>query len=194
MSGYGGKIVQQGWKEFVLFVDESDSGFQISWKGRRDQPWISSCLVRASARLSWGSILINSCCYLIMPHQLLIDHPYSQCPIIWFLLLFFTFSFGVTSSVIFKTVIFLINVWLQVMHESFISNLFTHSRNYLSSVLIQELFLTWDHDDLSQRAKVSAVLDHIFTPNVRFISIVGGISSLFYSMDCTPAVPFCWPP
>lgn len=189
MSGYRGKIVQQGWKEFVLFVDESVIGFQISWKGKRDQPWISSCLVRTSARLSRGSILINSCCYVIMPHQLLIDHPCSQCPITWFLLLFFTFSFGVTSSVI-----FLIYVWLQVMHESFISNLFTHSRNYLSSVLIQELFLTWDHDDLSQRAKVSAVLDHIITPNVRFISIVGGISSLFYSMDCTPAVPFCWSP
>jgi len=27
-------------------------------------------------------------------------------------------------------------------------------RNYLSSVLIQEIFLTLDHDDLSQRAKV----------------------------------------
>ncbi|CAN6689056.1 unnamed protein product [Malus baccata var. baccata] len=31
-------------------------------------------------------------------------------------------------------------------------------RNYLSSVLIQELFLTWDHDDLSLRAKAARVL------------------------------------
>ncbi|XP_058182461.1 guanine nucleotide exchange factor SPIKE 1 isoform X2 [Rhododendron vialii] len=31
-------------------------------------------------------------------------------------------------------------------------------RNYLSSVLIQELFLTWDHDDLSQRAKAARIL------------------------------------
>lgn len=31
-------------------------------------------------------------------------------------------------------------------------------RNYLSSVLIQELFLTWDHDDLSQRAKAARML------------------------------------
>ncbi|KAE9450766.1 hypothetical protein C3L33_17334, partial [Rhododendron williamsianum] len=30
--------------------------------------------------------------------------------------------------------------------------------NYLSSVLIQELFLTWDHDDLSQRAKAARIL------------------------------------
>ncbi|KAB1216896.1 Dedicator of cytokinesis protein 8 [Morella rubra] len=30
--------------------------------------------------------------------------------------------------------------------------------NYLSSVLIQELFLTWDHDDLSLRAKAARVL------------------------------------
>ena len=27
-------------------------------------------------------------------------------------------------------------------------------RNYLSSVLVQELFMSWDHDDLAQRAKV----------------------------------------
>ncbi|WCJ32880.1 guanyl-nucleotide exchange factors GTPase binding GTP binding [Euphorbia peplus] len=31
-------------------------------------------------------------------------------------------------------------------------------RNYLSSVLIQELFLTWDHDDLSQRSKAARML------------------------------------
>ncbi|XP_058079715.1 guanine nucleotide exchange factor SPIKE 1 isoform X2 [Magnolia sinica] len=31
-------------------------------------------------------------------------------------------------------------------------------RNYLSSVLIQELFLTWDHDDLSLRTKASRIL------------------------------------
>ncbi|KAL4203111.1 hypothetical protein AMTRI_Chr01g102360 [Amborella trichopoda] len=31
-------------------------------------------------------------------------------------------------------------------------------RNYLSSVLIQELFLTWDHDDLSQRSKAARIL------------------------------------
>ncbi|KAK6251657.1 hypothetical protein QUC31_013377 [Theobroma cacao] len=31
-------------------------------------------------------------------------------------------------------------------------------RNYLSSVLIQEIFLTWDHDDLSQRAKAARIL------------------------------------
>ncbi|KAL5808377.1 hypothetical protein ACOSQ3_029068 [Xanthoceras sorbifolium] len=31
-------------------------------------------------------------------------------------------------------------------------------RNYLSSVLIQELFLTWDHDDLSQRVKAARIL------------------------------------
>lgn len=31
-------------------------------------------------------------------------------------------------------------------------------RNYLSSVLIQELFLTWDHDDLTQRAKAARIL------------------------------------
>ncbi|KAF8395959.1 hypothetical protein HHK36_017570 [Tetracentron sinense] len=31
-------------------------------------------------------------------------------------------------------------------------------RNYLSSILIQELFLTWDHDDLSQRAKAARIL------------------------------------
>ncbi|KAB2601883.1 dedicator of cytokinesis protein 7 [Pyrus ussuriensis x Pyrus communis] len=31
-------------------------------------------------------------------------------------------------------------------------------RNYLSSVLIQELFLTWDHDDLSLRAKAARIL------------------------------------
>ncbi|XP_050368047.1 guanine nucleotide exchange factor SPIKE 1 isoform X2 [Argentina anserina] len=31
-------------------------------------------------------------------------------------------------------------------------------RNYLSSVLIQELFLTWDHDDLALRAKAARVL------------------------------------
>ncbi|KAK4765865.1 hypothetical protein SAY87_007507 [Trapa incisa] len=31
-------------------------------------------------------------------------------------------------------------------------------RNYLSSVLIQEIFLTWDHDDLSQRAKAARML------------------------------------
>ncbi|CAN6458196.1 unnamed protein product [Victoria cruziana] len=31
-------------------------------------------------------------------------------------------------------------------------------RNYLSSVLIQELFLTWDHEDLSQRAKAARML------------------------------------
>uniref|UniRef100_A0A1D1YUR9 Dedicator of cytokinesis protein 11 n=1 Tax=Anthurium amnicola TaxID=1678845 RepID=A0A1D1YUR9_9ARAE len=31
-------------------------------------------------------------------------------------------------------------------------------RNYLSSVLIHELFLTWDHDDLSQRAKAARIL------------------------------------
>lgn len=31
-------------------------------------------------------------------------------------------------------------------------------RNYLSSVLIQELFLTWDHDDVAQRAKAARIL------------------------------------
>ncbi|CAA6654525.1 unnamed protein product [Spirodela intermedia] len=31
-------------------------------------------------------------------------------------------------------------------------------RNYLSSVLIHELFLTWDHDDLTQRAKAARIL------------------------------------
>lgn len=31
-------------------------------------------------------------------------------------------------------------------------------RNYLSSVLIQELFLTWDHDDLSLRGKAARIL------------------------------------
>ncbi|XP_022885410.1 guanine nucleotide exchange factor SPIKE 1 [Olea europaea var. sylvestris] len=31
-------------------------------------------------------------------------------------------------------------------------------RNYLSSVLIQEIFLTWDHDDLSMRAKAARTL------------------------------------
>lgn len=31
-------------------------------------------------------------------------------------------------------------------------------RNYLSSILIQELFLTWDHDDLSQRSKAARIL------------------------------------
>ncbi|KAI9086909.1 hypothetical protein K1719_031070 [Acacia pycnantha] len=31
-------------------------------------------------------------------------------------------------------------------------------RNYLSSVLIQELFLTWDHEDLSLRAKAARIL------------------------------------
>ncbi|GKV44511.1 hypothetical protein SLEP1_g51687 [Rubroshorea leprosula] len=31
-------------------------------------------------------------------------------------------------------------------------------RNYLSSVLIQELFFTWDHDDLAQRAKAARIL------------------------------------
>ncbi|KAL5730695.1 MAP kinase Spk1 [Ranunculus cassubicifolius] len=31
-------------------------------------------------------------------------------------------------------------------------------RNYLSSVLIQELFLTWDHDDVTQRAKAARIL------------------------------------
>ncbi|KAI6674336.1 hypothetical protein NL676_002242 [Syzygium grande] len=31
-------------------------------------------------------------------------------------------------------------------------------RNYLSSVLIQEIFLSWDHDDLSQRAKAARIL------------------------------------
>nr|XP_027118067.1 guanine nucleotide exchange factor SPIKE 1 isoform X2 [Coffea arabica] len=31
-------------------------------------------------------------------------------------------------------------------------------RNYLSSVLIQEIFLTWDHDDLSMRAKAARIL------------------------------------
>ncbi|KAK1318522.1 hypothetical protein QJS10_CPB04g00652 [Acorus calamus] len=31
-------------------------------------------------------------------------------------------------------------------------------RNYLSSVLIQELFFTWDHDDLSQRVKAARIL------------------------------------
>ncbi|ONI11890.1 hypothetical protein PRUPE_4G132800 [Prunus persica] len=31
-------------------------------------------------------------------------------------------------------------------------------RNYLSSVLIQELFLTWDHDDLSLRSKAARIL------------------------------------
>lgn len=38
---------------------------------------------------------------------------------------------------------------------------FSLCRNYLSSVLIQEIFLTWDHDDLSMRAKVSAKLHEI---------------------------------
>lgn len=27
-------------------------------------------------------------------------------------------------------------------------------RNYLASVLMQEVFMTWDHEDLNQRAKV----------------------------------------
>ncbi|XP_050203350.1 guanine nucleotide exchange factor SPIKE 1 [Mercurialis annua] len=31
-------------------------------------------------------------------------------------------------------------------------------RNYLSSILIQELFITWDHDDLSQRSKAARML------------------------------------
>ncbi|KAG8363226.1 hypothetical protein BUALT_Bualt19G0000100 [Buddleja alternifolia] len=31
-------------------------------------------------------------------------------------------------------------------------------RNYLSSVLIQEIFLTWDHEDLSMRAKAARML------------------------------------
>ncbi|XP_047310694.1 guanine nucleotide exchange factor SPIKE 1 [Impatiens glandulifera] len=31
-------------------------------------------------------------------------------------------------------------------------------RNYLSSILIQELFLTWDHDDLTQRTKAARIL------------------------------------
>lgn len=31
-------------------------------------------------------------------------------------------------------------------------------RNYLASVLIQELFLTWDHDELSQRSKAARIL------------------------------------
>ncbi|PKA58555.1 hypothetical protein AXF42_Ash008842 [Apostasia shenzhenica] len=31
-------------------------------------------------------------------------------------------------------------------------------RNYLASLLIQEIFLTWDHDDLSQRAKAARIL------------------------------------
>ncbi|KAI4319269.1 hypothetical protein MLD38_032891 [Melastoma candidum] len=31
-------------------------------------------------------------------------------------------------------------------------------RNYLSSMLIQEIFLSWDHDDLSQRAKAARIL------------------------------------
>ncbi|KAJ4832808.1 MAP kinase Spk1 [Turnera subulata] len=31
-------------------------------------------------------------------------------------------------------------------------------RNYLSSVLVQEIFLTWDHDDLSQRSKAARIL------------------------------------
>ncbi|KAF5477312.1 hypothetical protein F2P56_003961 [Juglans regia] len=31
-------------------------------------------------------------------------------------------------------------------------------RNYLSSVLIQELFLTWDHEDLSLRAKAARII------------------------------------
>ncbi|KAK4490505.1 hypothetical protein RD792_001185 [Penstemon davidsonii] len=31
-------------------------------------------------------------------------------------------------------------------------------RNYLSSVLIQEIFLTWDHEDLSMRAKAARIL------------------------------------
>ncbi|XP_049377998.1 guanine nucleotide exchange factor SPIKE 1 [Solanum stenotomum] len=31
-------------------------------------------------------------------------------------------------------------------------------RNYLSSILIQEIFLTWDHDDLSMRAKAARIL------------------------------------
>ncbi|KAK9092609.1 hypothetical protein Syun_027520 [Stephania yunnanensis] len=39
----------------------------------------------------------------------------------------------------------------------------SEKRNYLSSVLIQELFLTWDHDDLSQRAKYS----NLGSPDVR---------------------------
>eukprot|EP00250_Pteridium_aquilinum_P019527 c24469_g1_i1 orf=329-5872(-) len=31
-------------------------------------------------------------------------------------------------------------------------------RNYLSSVLVQELFMTWDHDDLAQRVKAARIL------------------------------------
>ncbi|XP_031129234.1 guanine nucleotide exchange factor SPIKE 1 isoform X1 [Ipomoea triloba] len=31
-------------------------------------------------------------------------------------------------------------------------------RNYLSSILIQEIFLTWDHEDLSMRAKAARIL------------------------------------
>lgn len=46
--------------------------------------------------------------------------------------------------------------------------LHTCYRNYLSSVLIQELFVTWDHEDLSLRAKVSLVgieyLDFLLPP------------------------------
>lgn len=34
---------------------------------------------------------------------------------------------------------------------------FSNCRNYLSSVLIQEIFLTLDHDDLSQRTKVGFI-------------------------------------
>lgn len=37
-------------------------------------------------------------------------------------------------------------------------SLFVCSRNYLSSILIQELFLSLDHDELPLRAKVSLVL------------------------------------
>lgn len=47
----------------------------------------------------------------------------------------------------------------------------SYCRNYLSSVLIQELFLTWDHDDLSLRAKASfqSIIFFLLIRNDKFV-------------------------
>ncbi|KAH7554308.1 hypothetical protein JRO89_XS12G0160500 [Xanthoceras sorbifolium] len=47
--------------------------------------------------------------------------------------------------------------WAFAMYKITLFGLSVHW-NYLSSVLIQELFLTWDHDDLSQRVKAARIL------------------------------------
>ena len=62
----------------------------------------------------------------------------------------------------------------------------SYNRNYLSSVLIQEIFLTWDHDDLSMRAKVSIVLllAWIF---ILWYSIVD-----IFQLRCTSGRPAHW--